>query len=206
VTLRRAVLELDAEFGDPYGQVTGVFHMYGDVTFDAGVRTGFLLGGRGSTVNAVLQDTLGNGVPKRKGVYVDLGGGQHTVQASFTGWEGAVDKDGNDLQWGASPDPSVNNLTTATGAGPLDQRDTFLNYLRVSTYDSFNPARLYTGEHSDGTYADSPGDWGEPLSVAIESPRLKANSQEHTKFDGSMTFVEILDLRDDLDGAVRNAY
>jgi hypothetical protein len=204
VTLERAVLELDANFGPPFGTVTGVFHMYGDVSFDAGVRTGYLLGGTGSTLNAVVQEALSDGEPKRKGIYVDLGGGQHTIQASFTGWTGATDADGNDLQWGSSPDPSVNDLTTATGASPLDQRDTFLNYLRVATFDSFNPGRLYTGEHSDGTYADSPGDWGEPLKVAMEQPRFRSQADTSDKLDGSVTFVEVIDLRDNIDGLLRD--
>lgn len=207
MTLERVVLELpDVDFGGSIGTVTGVFHMYGDAEITESIRTGFVVGGRGSTVNGIVQSTLGTDQPMRKGVYVDLGGGQHTLEVQFIGWEGAQDTDGNSLQWGSSASTTTVNAATATGAAPTTQMQVFINYLRHGTFGSISPARARFGEYSDGTYGVSAGSMDDYLPVAIESPSFTRSAGENTTYNGSLTLVEALTTSDALDAAAKLGY
>lgn len=206
MTLQYPVLELDADFGGSIGKVTGTFEMYGDTKVTENLRTGFLIGGRGSSVNGIIEGYRNDGDPTRKGVHLDLGGGQHTFEVEFLGWEGATKDDGADVQWGYSSDPTVTDEATATGADPTTQVNVLMNYLRVGTYDSRAPGRLYWGEYTDGTYDSSAGLVGGPLEVAVESPSLTRKAGETTKYDGSLTLVETLTVGDVLDADKKPGY
>lgn len=205
MTLGRVVAEMDVDFGPSGGPTTGVFHFYGDIEVDEQIRTGFVVGARGSSVNAVIQDSAGAGEPKRKGAHVDIGGGQHALQLQFRGWEGATDADGEPLQWGDDPEPGVSE-TSATGADATTQVNIFNHYLRVGTFDSRNPIRVRYGEFSDGTYADENGVLDDHLSCVVESPSLKRDAEEGTTFTGSLTFVETLTASDAIDAIEKLDY
>lgn len=203
MTLGRVVAEMDVDFGG--GGTTGVFHFYGDIQVEEQIRTGFLVGNRGSSVNAIIQDTAEAGEPKRKGAHVDAGGGQHALQLTFRGWEGATDKDGNDLQWGDDPSPGVSE-TSATGANATTQVNVFNHYLRVGTFDSRSPVRVRYGEFSDGTYASEAGVLDDYLECVVESPSLTRDAEEGKTFTGSLTFVETLTASEAIDAIEKLDY
>lgn len=205
MTLGRVVAEMDVDFGGSIGETTGVFHFYGDVEVDEQIRTGFLVGKRGSSVNGIIQDHAEAGEPKRKGAHIDAGGGQHALQLNFRGWEGATDSEGTALQWGDDPNPGLSR-TSATGADATSQVNVFNEYLRVGTFDSRNPIRVRYGEFSDGTYASESGVLDSYLECVIESPSLKRDAEEGNTFTGSLTFVETLTASETIDAIEKLDY
>lgn len=204
MTLGYPVLELDADFGS--GTVTGVFELYGDVEVQQGVRTGYLIGGRGSSVNGIVQGTFDKGEEKRRGVHLDLGGGQHTWQVKATGWKAGQKADGTPVQWGTSSDPSKVSATTATGAEAIVQQDVLNHFLSVGTYDSRGDARLRFGEHSDGTYASSNGLMDDFKNVAIESPQTTISAESKDKIDVSLTLIDTMVIKELQDAKGKREY
>lgn len=189
MTLQYARLTIDG--ASPGGvDATGVFEFAGNLEVVPGLRTGYLIGGRGSTTNAVVSSLIGSGESKRKGVYLDLGGGTRQVDINFWGWEGAkVDLDGDgtkeDLQWGDTGDPSTTTVSDATGADPITQMDCLMEYLVTAEIDSRNPATLEYGEHhSAGLY--------DPLDVVVEGPQFTRAAEDGSWFVGQMTFLEAI--------------
>lgn len=201
MTLEYPVLELDADFGS--GLVTGVFELYGDVDVTQAIRTGYLVGGRGSSVNGIFDSS---GDEQRKGVHLDLGGGQHTWQVKATGWKAATKADGSNVQWGTSSDPTVESESSATGAKAVTQMDVFCHFLSVGTFDSQGGARLRYGEHSDGTYAASAGSMDPYKTVAIESPQVQLSADSKDKMDVSMTLIDTMVIKELRDAKKRKHY
>ena len=199
MTLQYARLTVD---GSPGGQsATGIFEFAGNLEIVPGLRTGFLIGGRGSTFNAVVAETLRDQDSNRQGVYLDLGGGTRSVAINFLGWKGAqVDLDGDGstepLQWGDTGNDSQVTVTDATGADPITQMDVLMEYLVTAEIDSRSPATLEYGEHHDGGLYD-------PLNVVIEGPQLTRAAEDGSWFTGQMTFLEAVDADQILDGQQR---
>lgn len=178
--LNKAVLHIDGELG------SGEFHMRGSLEIAPSIRTGYVIGGRGSTVNAIT------GGDNRKGVFADLGGGATIVEISFRGWKGARDEDGSHLQWGDSADPTEHTKTSATGQGAVDQLECLLHWLEQTTIDSGNPATLEYGQHHpDGVY--------DPMQCVVEEPNLSKAAEDGSWFDGTLTFVSAVDIRERID-------
>lgn len=200
VTYDRATLTLEADPDGDGSLETGVFDMAGNLTVSPGMRTGYLVDGRGSTVNSVVSSLVEQygedlGPSKRRGFYVDLGGGAFTIDIEFTGWEGSIDGDGNYLQWG--DDASVGKTkASATGQGPLTQMDVFMRYLQTGEFDSRNPATLEYGEYSSGGLYD-------PLDVVVEGPRTTKRSQSPDTFDGTITCISAADFAEYFDARNR---
>ncbi len=183
-------ITIDSELG------TGVFEMY-STTVAPSLRTGYVVGGRGSTVNAVLGQLAGDGEDsKRKGVYLDAGGGALTWNIQFRQWEGASDDQNNALQWGDDPDPGVHTKTSATGADALSKLECLVFWLEQSTIDSDNPATLEYGQHyPDGVYSAK--------DIVFEEPQIRDVAEDGTWISGDFTLVSAADLSQIQDAALR---
>jgi len=191
MVIQQANLEVDADVDGDGSSETGRFEFRGNLEVVPTIRTGFLVGGAGSTVNAIFSETFGEGEEKRKGVHLDLGGGTRAVEIQFTSWEGSPDR------WGATGGGLNATGTDATGASPLAQMDVLMQYMAIGEVDSRNPARLEYGLHGPGEPFDT-------LKVVMEQPRLSASSEDGPWFTGSMTFLSTVDLNETLDGIQQN--
>ncbi len=199
--LGRARLTIEADADGDGTPETGVFEMAGNLTVRPRLRTGFILNGRGSTVNSVIAGFLesrGADVEdpsRRRGFYLDLGGGQWTVDIEFRGWRGSRDEEGVPLQWGDDPSPS-RSQSSATGQGPQTQIDVLMRYINVGQIDSRNTAILEYGEHSSDS--DSLYD---PVEVVLEGPQASRRAQESDGFDGRMTCIAAASFTDPWDAS-----
>lgn len=185
--LNKAILTVEADVDGDGTAETGEFHMRGNLSITPSIRTGYLLGGRGSTVNSVTSSLAGAGQSKRQGFYLDLGGGARVVEVEFDQWEGSND------QWGDTGSSGSVTSTDATGADPMTQLDVLMQYFAVAEIDSRNPAVLEYGEHHDNGLYD-------PLDVVIEGPQGTRSAEDGSWFSGRMTFVTVESLDDVIDG------
>jgi hypothetical protein len=189
-----AVLTVDADVDGDGTAETGQFVMEDNINIKPGLRTGFLLNNRGSTVNSVISEfakskteQTGEPVSKRKGIFLDLGGGVKSVEVEFSGWTGS------NLQWGNTGDPSQKTVGDATGAKALSQLEVLFHYLELAEIDSRNPATLAYGEHhSDGLY--------DSMDVVLESPQGLRSSDDSSTFTGTLTFLSVQSLDEAIDG------
>lgn len=204
MTLEYPILEMDCDFGA--GPVTGVFELYGDATVDENIRTGYLIGGRGATVNAILQGSADPDEQLRRGLHLDLGGGQHVYNIKAIGWEGGQKADGDPPQWGTSADPGTQTATSATGGSSVRQQAVLNNFLAVGQYDSRGPARLHYGEFHASEYGDGSAQMGEYKNVAIESPSAKRSADSKDKLDVSMTLIDTVLIREAKDSTKKKDY
>lgn len=200
--LQRAVLELDVDIDGDGSTETGVFEFVGDLEISQIGDTEPTLGegdwtGRIATgIDAVATSILGPAQPTRQGFWLDLGVGKHSMEINWTGWEGATDKDGNNVQWGTSSteglQTSNGTLVSATGQGPLIQMQLLAEFWRRGEFDSrAADARLRWGEYSDGTYASSAGELDDWLHVTIPRFDFSRVSEDPISFDGSIEFLEL---------------
>jgi len=187
--LDRARLTIEADADNDGVDETGVFEMAGNLMVRPKIRTGFILSGTGSTVNSVIAGFLNDEADrstepsKRRGFYLDLGGGQWTVDIEFRGWVGSRDADGVPLQWGDDASPS-RTQTSATGQGPQTQIDVLMRYINVGQIDSRNLATLEYGEHTS-----DPDTLYEPVDVVLEGPQASTKAQKSDGYDGRMTCI-----------------
>lgn len=171
----------------------GTFVMADDINIRPGLRTGFLLENRGSAVNSVISsfvesqtEATGEPLSKRKGIYLDLGGGVRSVEIEFTGWTGS------NLQWGNTGDDSELTVGDATGAKAFTQLEVLFHYLEIAEIDSRRPATLAYGQHhSDGLY--------EPMDVVLESPQGLRSSDDSSTFSGTLTMLSVQSLEKAID-------
>ncbi|WP_137288827.1 hypothetical protein [Natronorubrum halophilum] len=184
-------ITIEADFGG--GGTTGVFEAFVNPDDTDEVRTGYLLEDSFNQTLSILRGLLEEGEADRKGVHLDLGGGQHAVSLTAEVNSGPTpDSDGGVLQWGSSADPEQFDATTATGATALQKTQIFQHYARVGGSDSLTPATLEYGEYTtDGVL--------EPLDVVFETPKFERQSSDKYRFSG--TFVETVDLSRALDGS-----
>lgn len=187
MTLQQATLTIQADADGDGSAETGVFEMAGNLEVTPSIRTGYIIGGRGSTFNAVISNLVADGESKRQGFFLDLGGGARAIEINFRGWKGAIDENGNNLQWG-NDSSQTKTQASATGQDPLTQIDVLMRYLTVGEIDSRNPATLEYGEYSSsGLYSS--------LGVVIEGPTMTRAAEDGSWFDGSMTCIEAADVR-----------
>lgn len=194
MTLQEAKLHLHADVDDDGSLEHGIFRMVGDLQLNPFIRTGFLIGGRGSTINSITQEQLGK-ESNRKGIYLDLGGGVHGYDIDFRGWEGAIDADGNAVQWGNTGDDTEVTIGDATGADPLTQMDVLFHYLLVGEYDSRGGATFEAGEFSESGLYD-------PLDVTIEAPQVIRSAEDGSWFDGSLTVLSLTRIDQPIDSVL----
>lgn len=187
--LQTVRLTIDSELG------TGVFEAWA-TSVAPGLRTGYVVGGRGSTVNAVLGQAAGQEDSKRKGVYLDAGGGSATFTISFRKWEGATDNQEQPLQWGSTSDTDVHSETSATGADAYSQLDCFFHWLEQSTIDSESPAQLEYCQHYPGGVYD-------PVDVVFEEPKVRQVAEDGSWINADLTLVSAADLSEIHDAALR---
>jgi hypothetical protein len=203
VTLSRAVLQLPPTDVDGDGtDESGEFHMAGDLEIAPAIRTGFLIGGRGSQVNNILARAAGAGESSQGGFFLDLGAGARTVSVKFSSWKGARDSDGNPLQWGNEGADDAPTKADATGADAITQIDVLMQYLAVGRVDSSSPATLHYGEHhTTSVHPDGEDGLYDPLNVVIETPDLTRPTGEGNSFSGEITFVEAAAIEEVHDAA-----
>jgi len=188
--LGKAILTVEADPDGDGNTETGEFHFV-DVEVTRGLRTGYLVGGRGSTTNAILDSILGDGESRQQGVFLGFGGGTQTYDISLSGWEGASD------QWGDTGNGG--SATDATGDPRETQIDVLMKYLTTADLDSRNPAQFEYGEHHSGGYYD-------PVNVVPEQPSFTPPIDESSSFTGQLTLLSAADLTKALDGQKQNPY
>jgi hypothetical protein len=188
-------LEIDADFGGSIGQKTGVFQMVagseGAYSVEQAIRTGYILNNAFDSLSALFTDLTGEaGDPDRKGLHLDVGGGEHAITLQFQTPGQLTTPDRTVAQWGSSPDPADGpNRHTATGeTDKLTQMQVLMEYIRISTTGSLSPARLTYGQYNPDGFLD------DYLSVAIEEPSILVDNRDPAWADGSMTLVETRDL------------
>lgn len=162
----------------------------GRLTVSEGVRTGYLLQGSLSQLSALITDFIDEDEADRKGFYVDLGGGQHTFDIRFESPKDSEKPGGGLYQWGTTADDSVLEPHSATGAGRITQLQVFSNFVRRGKTDSFTPGRFQFGQyHESGILEDE-------IAVGIESPSGRLVNDGSSRFEGSMTLIELRTLRE----------
>lgn len=180
MTVKGAKLTIEAD-ADGDGQTeTGVFDMGVDVETTTTFRTGYLVGGRGSTANAVFGDLVGDGESQYQGVFLGFGGGVKVVEVTFRNYKGSTHQWGNTGNGGTKAD--------ATGEDAITQADVLSKYIEAADLDSRGPATLEHGEYSkSGRYS--------PDKVALEQPSFKRNWEEDGNwFSGTLTCPLAADL------------
>jgi len=191
----RAVLEVSA-----FGR-TGVFEMREhepnrELTHD------YLVGGRGQVLSELYAqatdldptDILPDAdPPRRAGYFVDAGGGRNQFTISAT-----VGVGDDDLQWGdGSSAAGEANQYDATGdVRPGSKRDILFRWLAEARSDSGGQLQLYTGEWSDGTYADTAGVFGQPKPVALLSIRAEKPKDDPAVVPYTFEFEEVAPVPD----------
>lgn len=191
----RAVLEVSAF------DRTGVFEMREhepnrELTHD------YLVGGRGQVLSELYAqatdldptDILPDAdPPRRAGYFVDAGGGRNQFTISAT-----VGVGDDDLQWGdGSSAAGEANQYDATGdVRPGSKRDILFRWLAEARSDSGGQLQLYTGEWSDGTYADTAGVFGQPKPVALLSIRAEKPKDDPAVVPYTFEFEEVAPVPD----------
>ena len=176
--------------------VDGTFVFPSDMVVEFETRTQQFFQSEGtisSVASAVLDqiseqtDTdIGEGL--RQELSFDIGGGIHAITLDFRGYTGSP------YQWGDTGNGGT--PTDATGEDLHAQMAVLDRYLQ-SRIDSTTPAVLEVGEYStEGRYS--------PLQVVPENPNMVFDSTEQSSvYEGSITWVETVDLDQTIDGSKR---
>ena len=192
----RFVLELDAF------DRTAAFEFRGDFAPTRELTHEYLVGGRGDVLSTLYQqasdldptDILPDTeIPRRAGFFLDAGGGRSTFQ--YTANVGVGDED---LQWGdgSSADGEANQYDATGDVNPAAKRDVLFRWLAEARMDSGGQALLYTGEWSDGTYADTPGVFGEPKPVALNEMSAEKPKDDPAVVPYTFEFEEVAPVPD----------
>lgn len=189
--LNEAYLELET------GDQTAVFEFSTDLEYTSSLERRFVIGERGSSIQSI--DRLTPGVDlgladsdRRTHYWWDGGGGTWTIELSF------VTSKSDDVQWGdGSGGTGASNVTIndASGEGvpALTRMQILQNWVARVKSDSYGYTRLYWGEHSDGTYADSAGVFNSAMPVAVQDTNFEKPEDDTSAFVGniSMTHVSV---------------
>ncbi|NHN40536.1 hypothetical protein G9C85_02640 [Halorubellus sp. JP-L1] len=168
--------------------VTGKFVFPTNVRYEIGAEVDPVIQDSG-TIRAISSlvldylegdDDVSLGESNRQQLSLDKGLGLHTVTLDFQGYTGSPH------QWGDTGNGGT--TTDATSEDIHAQVSVLDRYLMKTEIDSGNPATLEIAEYSE------PGRY-EPLSVVVRDPNFTFDSvEESSVWDGSMTFVETLDI------------
>lgn len=182
----------NAAIGDQ--TVDGTFVFPSDIVVEFEVRTEEFFQSEGtlSAMASVVLDLiddetdaeLGEGI--RQELSFDAGAGIHAITLDFSGYTGSTHR------WGATGDGG--SQIDATGEDLHAQMAVFDRFLNAARIDSTNPAILEVGEYSEsGRYA--------PLRVVPENPQVRFDSTEESSvYEGSVTWVETVDIQRVIDG------
>ncbi|MDF9748357.1 hypothetical protein [Natrinema salsiterrestre] len=182
----------NAEIGG--STVDGTFVFPSDIMVEFETRTqeffqseGTLATGASTILDYLAEQTDVDAASIRQELSFDIGGGIHAITLDFRGYTGSPH------QWGDTGDGGTK--TDATGEDLHAQMAVFDRYLNAARIDSTNPALLEVGEYStEGRYS--------PLQVVPENPNVMFDSEEESSvFDGSVTWVETVDLQQSIDGS-----
>ena len=200
----RAILEIDGV--GPY-EGTGVFE-FRDINTDAReIDPDHLIGGSGQVIAELYDQITGidptdvlpesESLDRRAGYHLDGGAGRDQVTLSF---EAGLDPDD---RWGDGStdpdDPTDVAITDAQGCRPALKRGVLMGYLAQNLIDSRGQARLYIAGHADGTYADEPGVYGEPMTVVLSSIRVEISTE--TTLDATLELTRTTEIPDIGDAA-----
>ena len=198
----RVVIEIEA-----FDRI-GAFAFRGDLSPNRTLNKDYLVGGRGQVVSElynqasdiVPSDILSDeDIDRRAGFFLDAGGGRNQFQLSAE--VGAGD---GDLPWGdgSSAEGVVSEYDAAGEVAPLAKRDVLFRWLSQARSDSGGQVKLYTGEWTDGTYADTAGVYGEPISVALLEARSERDADDSAVVTYTMEFEQVALVPDAVDAAV----
>ena len=198
----RVVVEVEA-----FGR-TGAFAFRGDLNPTRSLTKDYLVGGRGQVVSELYNQAsdldLGSILPdadldRRAGFFLDAGAGSDQFQLSAE--VGAGDED---LPWGdgSSPAGTVSEYDAAGDVHPIGKRDVLFRWLSQSRSDSGGQVKLYTGEWTDGTYADTAGVFGEPIPVALLEIRSEKPADQNSAVTYTMELEQVALVPDAVDEAV----
>ena len=195
----RTVLEIDGNNG-PYAGATGVFVLREDLEDTEELEHKHIAGNRGQYLSELyrqvggLSDELGDVIDvsedadRRAGYHLDGTAGEDMW--TITGKTGVDDPD---EQWGDGStdpnDPADASVLDATGCATVTKRDILGGWLKQNRIDSTTPARLYRGEWSDATHADSAGVFGRPVPVVVQDARLQKAGDEPARAEVSITLI-----------------
>jgi hypothetical protein len=203
----RTVLEIDGNYG-PYAGETGVFVIREDLEDVEETSFQHIAGNRGQYIAEIYDQVtdlseLVDGADqrdRRAGYHLDGGAGEDSW--TITGKTGVDDPD---EQWGTGEtdptDPADITQLDATGCSPVSKRDIIGRWAAQQRIDSSTPARLYRGEWSDGTHADSPGVFGRPIPVVIKENRLTKSPDDPSVAEVSFTLIRTSDIPDIVEDA-----
>jgi hypothetical protein len=179
------ILEIDANF-PTVGEVTGVFE-FRKSTVQEGIRTEQFLNNNFDQALSIItehfNEVSASNMPARRGLYEDLGGGQHYFEIDL------VSLGKFDGQWGYDADTSVADEATASGGDRIQKVQVFNNYLMHSTPDSRTPARLRFGGYAPGGIMNR-----DHVPVLIENPQLTTNRDESSTFTESLVCIDVFDV------------
>ena len=173
----RAVLTMEAADRDL------VFELRGDLSDTEEIERSFPAGGRGQLLRNAIDWVPGvSDLERRKGYYVDIGGGSHAWRLQIP--SAGVEPD----QWGdGSADPGeVNRYDAATDAHPYAKKQVLAYWLSQSRSDSFGNVKLHVGEHTDGTYSDAAGAFETPIRAGIQSAQVGISGDDPAAIDVSL--------------------
>lgn len=182
----RAVLEIDIVDSEGTKR-TCIFELQEDLEIAPATTASYLIGNRGAVLREAVSigsDLLGvEGIPqadRRRGYYVDGGGGVANITISATGGD-------RNKQWGdGSSDPDDADSITkydATGCDPQTQVDILDYVISQSKGDSASSgARIYYGQWTDGTHAATAGVYGKPRVLAIQEVSFQNPSDDPSAF------------------------
>lgn len=203
----RAILEIDGA-GD-YADRTGVFVLREDLDDTETIEPTHLVGNRGQYISELYEQATGldptdilpeSDQPRRAGYHLDGGAGEDEWTISGTTAAGDPDE-----QWGdGSTDPDdADDVSSfdATGCHPTAKRDILGAWIAQNRIDSGGQARLYRGEWSDGTYADEPGAFNEPITVAVQNAQLQRESGDSSAASITIELVRTTSVPDITDQA-----
>ena len=204
----RAILEIDGG-SDVYEGEAAVFEFRDIDSSREEIEPDHLIGGSGQVLSE-LYDQLSERDPtdlipdradldRRAGYYVDGGAGRDSWTLSFEAGLDEADRWGD----GSSDvsDPTDVTRTDAQGSRPSAKRDVLLQWIAQNRVDSSGQARLYVSEWADGTHADEPGAFGEPIPVAILSASAEVSTE--TTLEGTLEVVRV-SVFPDLTGAAED--
>ncbi|GAA1280119.1 hypothetical protein GCM10009725_30030 [Aeromicrobium tamlense] len=196
----RVVLEIDpiTDDGDE-----AAFILQTDLETTDELSRSYVVAERGQYVTEtfdVLPDQLTDPVAdvdfsRRAGYHLDGGAGSDTITISAN--RGAEEE----AQWG---DGSASGESTMYDAVPDDldaQVDVLRHWLNETRSDSGGQTRLHIREHTDGSYSDEAGVFGEPITVAIQDHTIQ--KEDHATISVTLTVVRtetVPDASDALDG------
>jgi len=193
----KCILEVDLRDSD--GDLrTAAFAIREDLNDTSEVTRQFLLGQRGQYLRKIwdigsdiLPDDIADALPEeiatadlenRKGYHIDEGAGEYSFQLS-----GKISAD--ESPWGdGSAAAGDYNKYDASGENPLIVKKQIFDWAMAQTQsDSRGSTRLYLGEWSDGTYAESAGVFGEPLAVAIPESSVTNDPDDPSALEVTLT-------------------